>query len=1133
VAAVIAIPISEYNFLFVSLAPHSRLGPYEIIGSLGTGGMGEVYRARDTRLGREVALKVLPPEVTSEPERLARFDREARVVAALNHPHIVTIYSTEIIDGIRFLTMELVEGPTLTEVIAPGGLDVPRFLEIAVALADALTAAHAKQITHRDLKPGNVMIANDGRVKVLDFGLARVGGNELAEESTAATLAPVTQIGMVVGTMPYMSPEQVEGRALDARTDLFSLGVIFYELLTGDRPFQGASSPALISAILRDVPSSVSTIRPGVPETLARLIARCLEKQPEDRVQTARDVYNELRHLQKQYESGASRQSSSSGIRAGASDSVSVCVMPFSVRGGDEESAALAEGLTDDITTGLSKFGNLRVVSHAAAERVTSQHATRHHGARHVVEGTVRRAGRRIRISVRVLDTKTGAHLWADNFDRDADSGAFAIQDDVANRVAATLGDPTGVLARAIVGALADVPLDRWTVAELIVRYHAYIEQFRREEHGRLRDALEQALEREPRAAEGWAVLSILYEQEHSNQFNRRPDSLARQWRAANRAVELDANSQQAWVALASAHLFNRDLPALRGAVERAVSINPLNADLVAHAAFLLSVAGDADRSLELFARVISLKPHHSGWYHFTPFNAYYARGEDEAALREAKLINMPLLPHSNLSAAAAAGQLGRSPEARAALEAVQRHSPSLLDPQVARDAWAMWIWDQEFLDRLVDGLEKALALRQPSSATTTGQPASDAGSGSAFVVTVLPFQAPGGSDAAAFADGLTQGIVVGLSRFHYLRVVTRAVTRDAVTTGYVLQGTVRESGGTVRVVVQLIDTQSGANVWADTFDRQTGTGVSRATLDTEAGTEVSRVPGTPVPVSPFALQDDLIAMIVATTADLNGALVRSIASAVRSKPVEALTPYETVLRRYAYLTVQSPAEHALVRDALERAVQQAPGYAEAWAVLAQIYVDEHSQEFNVRPDPLERARAAAHKAVEIDPASVGAHLALAMIAYFRRDFSAFRAAAERTLALNPLDTSAMAMLGSLTAYAGDWEKGIALCARARALNTQHPGVYWISTIVDRYRRHDYTGALEILNRFNMPGYPQGYVMRAAIYGQLGRIDEGRALLREAEAKLPGISTANSGTRRAWLGDELDAHVQEGLGRLG
>src|SRR5262245_16973423 len=195
------------------------LGRYSLLEKLGEGGMGAVYRARDSRLGRDVALKVLPPDVTGDPARLERFDREARAIAALNHPHIVTIYSTEEADGVRFLTMELVDGETLTDLVAAGPMPLARFLEIGLALADALSAAHQKQITHRDLKPGNVMVSREGRVKVLDFGLARIGVAPHPEQSLVATQAPITQLGMVVGTMPYMSPEQIEGGHIDPRSD--------------------------------------------------------------------------------------------------------------------------------------------------------------------------------------------------------------------------------------------------------------------------------------------------------------------------------------------------------------------------------------------------------------------------------------------------------------------------------------------------------------------------------------------------------------------------------------------------------------------------------------------------------------------------------------------------------------------------------------------------------------------------------------------------------------------------------------------------------------------------------------------------------------------------------------------------
>src|ERR1700736_1764414 len=280
----------------MALAPGTRLGIYEIQSPLGAGGMGEVYRATDTKLGRDVALKVLPAEMAQDPERLGRFRREAKVLAQLDHPNIVTIHSVEECDGIHFLTMQLVEGLPLDRLIPQDGLPVEQIVDIARALGDALAAAHEKGIVHRDLKPANVMVSNEGRVKVLDFGLAKdVRGSNLGDATLTSDSR--TQVGVVMGTPAYMSPEQTSGRPLDHRTDIFSLGVVLHEMATGRRPFEGTSSAELASAILRDTPPSVTDVRSDLPSDLARIIRRCLEKDPRHRVQTARDVSNEFRDL--------------------------------------------------------------------------------------------------------------------------------------------------------------------------------------------------------------------------------------------------------------------------------------------------------------------------------------------------------------------------------------------------------------------------------------------------------------------------------------------------------------------------------------------------------------------------------------------------------------------------------------------------------------------------------------------------------------------------------------------------------------------------------------------------------------------------------------------------------------------
>ena len=289
------------------------VGSYRVLDKLGEGGMGEVYRATDTRLGRDVALKVLPATTAGDPERLARFQREARAVAALNHPHIVTIYSVDEAEGVQFLTMELVEGQSLDRVIPERGLPADRIIEIGGAIADALAAAHDKGIVHRDLKPANVMVTSGGRIKVLDFGLAK-DLRETHPVDATLTAAGQTREGVVMGTPAYMSPEQIAGRALDHRTDLFSLGILLYEMATGRRPFEDTSSAELASAILRDTPPRLEHVRPDLPDDLARIVGRCLEKEPRWRYATALELKHDLAQL-------TARPSASAGA--------SIAVLPF------------------------------------------------------------------------------------------------------------------------------------------------------------------------------------------------------------------------------------------------------------------------------------------------------------------------------------------------------------------------------------------------------------------------------------------------------------------------------------------------------------------------------------------------------------------------------------------------------------------------------------------------------------------------------------------------------------------------------------------------------------------------------------------------------------------------------------
>jgi serine/threonine protein kinase/dipeptidyl aminopeptidase/acylaminoacyl peptidase len=283
----------------------ATLGHYRIGRPIGAGGMGEVFLADDVKLGRRVALKVLAHALAADPERRNRFEREARAVAALNHPNIITIYSVEEQDGVLFLTMELVEGKTLTELIPPRGMSLGQLLHVAIPLTDAVGAAHQRGITHRDLKPANVMVTDEGRVKVLDFGLAKLQEESPVDGLTAMTAsAPLTSEGRIMGTVAYMSPEQAQGKPVDPRSDVFSLGVLLFEMATGEKPFKGDTNMSVLSAIIKDTPSSVTDLRADLPRDVGRILRRCLAKDPEERYQTAKDLRNDLRSLKEDLDTG-------------------------------------------------------------------------------------------------------------------------------------------------------------------------------------------------------------------------------------------------------------------------------------------------------------------------------------------------------------------------------------------------------------------------------------------------------------------------------------------------------------------------------------------------------------------------------------------------------------------------------------------------------------------------------------------------------------------------------------------------------------------------------------------------------------------------------------------------------------
>jgi serine/threonine protein kinase/Flp pilus assembly protein TadD len=420
----------------MTLAAGTRLGPYEISSPLGAGGMGEVYRARDTRLDRDVALKVLPAEMAGDPDRLERFRREAKALAALDHPGVVSVHSVEEADGLHFLTMQLVEGQSLDRLIPSAGMPIDRILAIASGLADALVAAHARGIVHRDLKPANVMITADGRVKVLDFGLAKFA--ELDPSGAPTVTHVLTNSGVIMGTVPYMSPEQVSGRPVDQRSDIFSFGVTLYEMVTGRRPFQAASSAELASQILRDTPRPLADLRRSLPAGLDVLVERCLEKRAENRFTSAGELAGALRAVRRSLQPGTAAPAA-----APAGNDRTIVVLPFANSSADPENEFFSDGLTEEIISDLSKIRALRVISRTSSMQLKGARKdlrtiARELGVRYVLEGSVRKAGSSLRITAQLADASADASLWSEKYSGTLDD-VFEVQERVSREIVRAL----------------------------------------------------------------------------------------------------------------------------------------------------------------------------------------------------------------------------------------------------------------------------------------------------------------------------------------------------------------------------------------------------------------------------------------------------------------------------------------------------------------------------------------------------------------------------------------------------------------------------------------------------------------------------------------------------------------------
>ncbi len=675
------------------LAASTRLGTYEILGPLGAGGMGEVYRAKDLRLGREVAIKVLPAEVASSPDRLARFEREARTVAGLNHPNIVTLFSVEDDDDVRFLTMELVEGQNLADLVTPGGMPLGRAVEMAIAIADALTAAHEKGVVHRDLKPANVMVTREGRVKVLDFGLAKQAPAATLADTQAPTLAdtqaPATTLadtqaptagasrsesGLVAGTVPYMAPEQIRAEAVDARTDLFAFGILLYELLAGRRPFAGATAMMVGAAILKEAPEPLTRIRADLPTDLVRIVSRCLEKNPRERAQTALDVSNELRRLRRVLERWEPETQATEKV-------ASIAVLPFVNRSRDEEDEYFSDGLADELLTMLAKIRGLRVAARTSSFHFKGRDTTIAEvgsvlNVATVLEGSVRKAGQRVRISVQLVKVSDGYHLWSETYDRTLED-IFAVQDDIAQSVVKELrtallgeaadseasGEAKAEVAKAAKGRATDPEAHR---LYLLARH--LIERRTREDTAKGIGYLKQALALDPGFALAWAKLGGAYASEGSLGWVPVSEGYGRAREAVERSLALEpdlaeGHAQLGWIQMHQ----DWDWRGAEASFARGLELAPGSAFVLRGAGVLARSQGRFGEATGLIHRAVEQDPLGSDAYHNLGFALEAADrfAEAEGACRK----SLELAPQRALTRASLAlfllGQ-GRGDEALA-----------------------------------------------------------------------------------------------------------------------------------------------------------------------------------------------------------------------------------------------------------------------------------------------------------------------------------------------------------------------------------------------------------------------------------------------------------------------------------
>ncbi len=656
-----------------------KLGHYLISEKIGAGGMGEVYRARDEHLERDVAIKVLPSGTLADEGARKRFRKEALALSKLNHPNIATVFDFDTQDGVDFLVMELVAGENLGERLPGRPLPEKEVLRIGAQMAEGLAAAHEQNVIHRDLKPGNLRLTPDGRLKILDFGLARL----LQPFSATAATASLTETQAVVGTLPYMAPEQLRGEKADARSDIYAAGCVLYELATGRRPFQQKLSSALAAAIVQDPPSPPQQLNPQLSSRLQDTILKCLEKEPENRYQSAKELLVDLRRLATPSAGVVPRREprgygvwrlrwaavglavvvalaavlvglNVGGVRerlfppAAPQGPPSIAVLPFADMSPAKDQEYFADGLAEELLNRLAKIPELRVVARTSSFQFKGKNEDlRVVGQKlnvgTVLEGSVRKEGNRVRVTAQLINTSDGFQLWSVTYDRQLDD-VFAVQDEIARSVAGSLK---------VTLMAGKAPASRGTNPEA---YNAYLQGryfYERRSKADSEKAVgyyEQAVSLDPDYALAWAGLAEVHIWQVGYGYVTQEEGYQKARQAVDRALERDESLAEGHAAMgAIKRHFEWDWVGADASYQRALSLDPGNTDFIEGAASLAVTLGRFDEAIALSRRAVELDPLSATAHQALGGSAYYAGRLEEAemALKKAVELN-PEYPYAH-----------------------------------------------------------------------------------------------------------------------------------------------------------------------------------------------------------------------------------------------------------------------------------------------------------------------------------------------------------------------------------------------------------------------------------------------------------------------------------------------------